>query len=155
QPQLLSRWFRVGGDRWSQQVGDNHLWLLLLKGGTMRSVLSTTLIALLVAVGITACSSSSSTASSSTDNSATSAAADNSATAATGATSDSSASTAASGSSGASSARAAAVRAAPPVYAGAESTTDPGRIRMKALQKSVKVYDKTDDFAKVKAWYKG
>ena len=120
----------------------------------MRAILSTSLLAVLVAVGISACSGSSTTASSAGDQTAaSSAAADNSAT-----TSDNSAASDNTAASAAPAESAAAAPAggesgAPPVYPGATAGTAPAGVGLKQLPKSVKVYYTSDDFGKVKTWY--
>jgi len=118
----------------------------------MRSIFPMSLIAVLAALSITACSSS--TASSSADSTASSsAAADSSATsdnsATSSATSDNTAASAAPANN------MAAASGAPPLYPGAAAGTAPAGLGEKALPKTVKVYSTSDGFAKVKTWYQG
>jgi hypothetical protein len=105
----------------------------------MRATLATLLLAILAAVGLSACSKSSSSATNSTDQTASStAAADNAAP------SDNAASAApAGGASG-----------SPPVYPGAVLGARPEGVGFKAPPSKVRAYSTPDDFATVKAWYK-
>lgn len=105
----------------------------------MRRTFLHAVVAALTALSICACSSSSKSAASSTDQ------------------------TAASTGSAASAAPAAVAPAAAapaggsaiPVYPGANISSNPGGLGMKALPASAKIYSTSDDFSKVKAWYQG
>jgi hypothetical protein len=109
----------------------------------MRPILSASLMAIVAAVSISACSSSSNSSNASTDtNSATSAAADNSAT--SSAADNSAAAPADAG--------AAAAPADVAVYPGATEGTPPGASG--TPPPGVKGYSTPDGAAKVMAWYK-
>jgi hypothetical protein len=129
----------------------------------MRAILPTSLLAIVAAISLSACSGAANNAA---DNSATSAATSDNAAASTAtsdnsaASSDNSATSAASDNSAAStnaasdnSAASGAAAGPPPVYPGATEGARPAGVASGAPA-SVKAYSTSDDFAKVTAWYR-
>ena len=116
----------------------------------MRRTLPLTLLAVVAAVGISACSNSANTAANATDSNAavSSAAADNSAASDNTASSDNAANTAAS-----TAPADAGTTSAPPVYPGAAAGTRPKGVADGAPS-TVKAYLTPDGMATVRTWYK-